>query len=142
MVDFDRYISDAYKDLENPDYSFVRLALENNLHSEIEEKLKTIGFTVADDTEPNTDVCRTLIASADTKQFCIKLSFVGPFAAAFALTGSISDMKEILDSLENSGFSILENETLLTSYSINLLDLDSDPTLYNALFSSDPIPAS
>jgi hypothetical protein len=142
MLDFDRYISDAYKDLENPDYSFVRLALENNLHSQIEARLEKIGFTVADDTEPNTDVCRTLIASADNKQFCIKLSFVGPFAAAFALNGSMSDMKEILDILEGSGFYILKSENLPEPYSIKLLDLDSDPTLYNALFSSDPIPAS
>ncbi len=139
MTDFRKYILEAYKDLSEPDYWFVKTALDCDRYSQIGPEFVKIGFVVQDDTEPNTDVCRTMILSKDDGKACIKLSFVGPFAAVFALNDSWS-IKGIIGVLSAHGLQIVPRDILVQSYDIKLLGLDTDPTFYNVLFSSDVMP--
>jgi hypothetical protein len=122
MMDYNTHICDAYRDLREPDYTFVRGALKAGRHNAIGAALLQQGFSVVDDTEPNSDVCRALTVARDNFQAAVKLSFVGPFAAVFRLQG-------------------VPTNVLLQPYKIALLDLDEQPTVYNALFSTDPMPS-
>lgn len=140
MVDFSKYIKEAYKDLSEPDYGFVKAALNGDRYLEIGPEFVKMGFVVEDDTEPNTDVCRTLILSKEDSHLCIKLSFVGPFAAVFPLNDMVPAVESIVTVLSAYDLHIVQKDLLVQPYDINLLDVDADPTLYNALFSSDMIP--
>jgi hypothetical protein len=87
MMKYDEYIRQAYKDLQEPDYGFVQGALSTGCYDDIGSALTEFGFSIVDDTEPNTDVCRTLIVAKDGFQAVVKLSFAGPFGAVFPCRG-------------------------------------------------------
>lgn len=140
MFDFHTYILEPYKNLSEPDYNFVKTALRNDRYSEVGLEFNRLGFVVQDDTEPNTDVCRIFILSDNNIQACIKLSFVGPFAAVFLLNGKARRMGVILNLLDFHGFRIVPRDTFMQPHDISLFDLDSDTVLYNALFSYDAMP--
>ncbi|SFA75998.1 hypothetical protein SAMN03159496_00197 [Rhizobium sp. NFR07] len=140
-MNYDSYIRQAYRDLQEPDYGFVREALDAGRYDDIRPGLTTVGFSVVDDTEPNTDVCRTLIVGKDDFQAAVKLSFAGPFAAVFRLQGTNEHLQRIISLLADRGMSVLTDDVLSQAYEISLLDLDEPPTVYNALFSTDPMPS-
>jgi hypothetical protein len=141
IMNYDDYIREAYKDLQEPDYRFVGQALENGRYDDIASALTGIGFSVVDDTEPNTDVCRTLIVTKDELLAVVKLSFAGPFAAVFRLKGDARDLPRLVQFLDDRGISVLSQATLSEPYQIALFDLDDEPTLYSALFSTEPMPS-
>jgi hypothetical protein len=137
----DSYIREAYKDLQQPDYGFVRMALQDGRYDDISSALTVMGFSVVDDTEPNTDVCRTLIVTDDDLQTVLKLSFAGPFAAIFRLKGDVEKVPSLVHLLDDRGISVLPHSALSEPYEIALPDLDGIPTLYSVLFSTDPMPS-
>lgn len=141
MLDFDRYIRDAYLDSENPSYQFVGEALKADRHKNISESFRHQGFEVEDDTDANSDVCRTLILPDDQKYIIVKLSFVGPFAAVFAPDASQAKVERIQRIIEENDLQILPREQLQKLCEIKLIDIDTQPTIYNALFSADDMPA-
>lgn len=136
---FKKYILYAYSDLAEPDYRFVGAALGSAQYSEIGTAFVDKGFTVQDDTEPNTDVCRTLILSKDGGQACVKLSFVGPFAAVFILTRAPS-MQGISPALNAHGLEVLPNGVLVQPFGTDPFAGETNPVLYNLLFSWDSMP--
>ena len=142
MMHYDAHIRDAYKSLHEPDYSFVSKAVEQARYAEIGPSLSELGCTVVDDTDLTTDVCRTLIVTKGDLQALVRLSFAGPFAAVCQLNGEAEKLKFLMPFLADRGLSVLSQAVLELPYEIALLDLEEKPTVYNALFSTDPMPSS
>ncbi|MFD1747378.1 hypothetical protein ACFSE1_18050 [Rhizobium helianthi] len=140
MLEFDRYIKDAYLDLNDPNYQFVGDALEAKRHGNISELFRHEGFEVEDDTDPNSDVCRTLILPVDGKYIVVKLSFVGPFAAVFAPGVPQTAIEKARKLIQENGLQVLDQEQLQQPCEIDLTDIDARPMIYNALFSTDDMP--
>lgn len=140
MLEFDRYIRDAYLDLNDPSYQFVGDALNADRHKNISELFRSEGFDVEDDTDPNSDVCRTLILPDDENYIIVKLSFVGPFAAVFADHVSQAKVERVQKIIEENNFQILPHKQLQKFYEAKLIDVDTKSTIYNVLFSADDMP--
>jgi len=138
-------IKEKYGSLDEPNWSFVCKALNNNPYSTIVELLET-EFEFKDVTEPNSDVSYCYLMEGPTSLIQVELSMVYP--CGVALGGPESDTciltrentseleRKILDIIVSGGVEMLDQKLLETHVPLKLDYTEPENVcVYQALFS-------
>ncbi len=143
------YVRAAYKNPEQPDFSFIRRAFHNRPYDPLIRKLRDFA-AVEDLGECEDDVCFGYLLKGQNALWRLELSMVGPFAIFVRLSnhvrttdfigatlGEVSGFElKIVDKLKSYGIRLLTPKDLMQSVELSLYNTPRNKTcLYQALFS-------
>jgi hypothetical protein len=148
-----RVLSDVektYGDMNDPNYAIISDRLkESGLPKELRKLM--FMFWVKEVTDVNEDVCRSFLLKGDAILYRLDLSVVGDYAMLMEIHGQtlifidsdiIKSDKHLRSVFEDfSRFIFLNKDVLECEIDLNLDD-EGRSSIYNALFSSGPIPSS
>jgi hypothetical protein len=75
---------EKYGSLSSPEFFFVRKALDEDPFRGLIDELAS-DFQIEEDTDPNDDVSFGYLLTKDSKQWVLRISMVGPYAALFRM---------------------------------------------------------
>lgn len=142
----------AYKDLDHPDFSFVKKVLHARPYEPLIRKLRDF-FAIEELSEAEDDVCFSYLLKGQTALWKLDLSVVGPYGILVRLRNPVratdflvldqtdridltGPERKVLDLLRLSGIKLLGVDELSISVPITLYNTEkSQAKLYHALFS-------
>lgn len=141
-----------YASMETPDFSFVHSALHDRPYHPLVQSIGHL-FTVTEDTDPNDDVSFGYLLHAESHQWLLRLSMVGPYAVLLrldkqaqgelisSLTTIVSPIEaQLLTLLAEHGLHVLDAVTLASPVALQLLNTAPEHTcLYQALFTDTDV---
>lgn len=148
------HVSDRYRSLEAPRFSFVEEALDTNPYLSL---LHRVGehFDCTEDTDPNDDVSFGYVLRKESRVWVLRLSMVGPYAVVLRRRGDeameviadecgdiVEEEERLLRLLEAEGLTTLDRDTLLRPIPLRLSNTAPEQVrLYQALFTdTDVVP--
>ena len=149
--EIDRSILQRYGSLEDPDFGFVQELLARDPCAGLREALAT-DFEVEEATDPNDDVCCSVVLRVGGRVWLLQQSLLGPYAVLLrdcdgpsevvADATATFDPRErlVLDLLERAGLQILDRATLERPVALELFNAEPDRVcVYQALFSDTDV---
>jgi hypothetical protein len=149
---FDDYILSAYKNQDQPDFSFLRRAFLSRPYDPLIRKLRDFA-AVEDLGECEDDVCFSFLLKGQNALWRLELSMVGPFAVFVRLSNRVHDYDfisptagdlsgfevKIVEKLKSYGIRLLTPRELTQPIQLSLYNTPPGQTrLYQALFSDRP----
>ena len=146
------YIRSAYKNLDQPDFSFIRRTFLNRPYDPLIRKLRDFA-AVEDLGAVEDDVCFSYLLKGQNALWRLELSMVGPFAIFVRLSNRVQDSDfiaphltdlsgfevKIVEKLKIYGIRLLTPRELTQSVALSLYNTPRAQTcLYQALFSDLP----
>jgi hypothetical protein len=136
-------VKDAYRSLEDPDFTFVGKAIERQGYARLLDELAQ-SFAVRETTDENDDVAFVCLVSSETEDLGLWLSMVGPYALiqrvgenhVETLRAPYSDAEtDVLALLSEHHVILVRDEVLRHRIRMALPEAEGGTvTLYQALF--------
>ena len=149
MASYREIVSSAYKNLDQPDFSFVKKVMSARPYDPLIKRLR--DFAVVEElTEAEDDVCFGYLLKGQASLWKLDLSVVGPFGIFLRLRSRVSPEdflsyeridvlgpeRKVMDLLQAAGIRLMTVEELSMAMPMALYNTARDRAkLYHALFS-------
>lgn len=143
-------IATKYESLEQPDFSFVSIAIASRPYDPVISQLQE-SFKVEEITDPNDDVSFRYLLSESKSQWVVELSMIGLYATVLRVSDvgptevvapntSIQVEQDICSLLVENQFEILDSKELELPFAIKLFNTAPENVcIYQALFSDTDV---